>query len=299
MCTRRDCADFALMLQDASDWMSSSSPSLSTPSMNSATAVRPAARLSGDAASSARVCTFRSWSSLRVRPRHGGRRRSRTRPRPRQRKGLTSAVMVVQPTCEVRGWIGSRSVRFVWRRLWPDVSPLVAEQESVVEADVHSGEGGRLALASDLVPLKLRPEVLVVGHACAPEGQPGPSLVARVAVGESDKAIQVVGDGCFDREGWPDDPEPFTRMPLVSTWALLREPAGEKLAVGRRDADAPGCPAAGGRCRRRSRAPALHRLPATDTRCGSGGGATFGAAWERRNLQEVPRDATSVARGST
>lgn len=100
--------------------------------------------------------------------------------------------------------------------LRPGVSPLAVEQLPVVEADVHTLEGGGLVLASEVVPLKKRPEVLVVGHAYAPEGRPVPSLAARLAVSGIDKTIRVVGDRLFEEDGRLDDPpEPFTRMPLV------------------------------------------------------------------------------------
>ncbi|WP_437655273.1 DUF2169 domain-containing protein [Sorangium sp. So ce1182] len=99
--------------------------------------------------------------------------------------------------------------------LRPDLSPLAATQVPVVEADVSTGDYGALALASELVPLKKRPEVLVAGHAYAPEGRPVPSLVARLSAGEIDKAIQVVGDRYFGRDGLLGEPAGFTTMPLV------------------------------------------------------------------------------------
>lgn len=99
--------------------------------------------------------------------------------------------------------------------LLPDSSPLAFVQEPVCENDVITGESESLALASDLVPFKKRPEVLVIGNAYAPEGQAVPSLVARLIVGEIDKAILVVGNRYFDRFGQLSEPAPFTRMPLV------------------------------------------------------------------------------------
>ena len=98
--------------------------------------------------------------------------------------------------------------------LRPDVSPLAAEQESVVLADVYVEEGGGLVVASDLVPFKKRPEVLLTGHAYAPEGRPVSSVLARLVVGEIDKTIQVVGDRHFGRDGRLSEPEVFTGMPL-------------------------------------------------------------------------------------
>jgi hypothetical protein len=100
--------------------------------------------------------------------------------------------------------------------LMPDVSPLAAAQEPVVLADVYGGAGGSLMSASELVPFKKRPEVIVIGHAHAPEGRPVSSLVARLAIGEIDKAVQVVGDRYFQLDGRLGEPATFTRMPL--TW---------------------------------------------------------------------------------
>jgi hypothetical protein len=97
--------------------------------------------------------------------------------------------------------------------LRPDVSPLAAEQDVVALADGYA-DTGALAVASELVPAKKRPEVLLTGHAYAPEGRPVPSLLARLVVGEIDKTIHVVGDSYFGRNGRLSDPEVFTRMPL-------------------------------------------------------------------------------------
>jgi hypothetical protein len=97
--------------------------------------------------------------------------------------------------------------------LRPEVSPLAAEQEAVALADVYA-DTGALAIASELVPAKKRPEVLLMGHAYAPEGRPVPSLLARLVVGEIDKTIQIVGDRHFGRDGRLSEPEVFTGMLL-------------------------------------------------------------------------------------
>ncbi|WP_437484888.1 DUF2169 domain-containing protein [Sorangium sp. So ce1014] len=115
--------------------------------------------------------------------------------------------------------------------LRPEISPLAATQVPVVEADVYTGEGDGLALASELVPFKKRPEVLVAGRAYAPEGRPVPSLVARLVAGEIDKSIQVVGDRYFGRDGLLGDPAPFTTMPLV--WERAAGGSGTSNPAGR------------------------------------------------------------------
>jgi hypothetical protein len=124
-----------------------------------------------------------------------------------------------------------RAERLVWRpghggftftvvckatfELRPELSPLAGVQEAVTIADVYAGEAGALALASDLVPFKKRPEVLVLGHAYAPEGRQLRSLTVRVAVGEVDKALQVFGDHYFTMDDVLVEPERFARMPLA------------------------------------------------------------------------------------
>ncbi|WP_437594322.1 DUF2169 domain-containing protein [Sorangium sp. So ce1000] len=148
------------------------------------------------------------------------------------------------------GWLprhGSFALTVVCKatfELRPELSPLAATQEPVVEADVYTGEGGALALASELVPFKQRPEVLVSGHAYAPEGRPVPSLVARLAVGGIDKAIQVVGDRLWDRDGRLGAPADFTRMPLAWERAVggpdTSNPAGRPFGAAAR-ADRSGC----------------------------------------------------------
>ncbi|WP_437604694.1 DUF2169 domain-containing protein [Sorangium sp. So ce834] len=65
-----------------------------------------------------------------------------------------------------------------------------------------------------VAPFKRWSEVLVVGHAHAPEGGAVTSLIARLAVGDIDKAIEVRGDACFTHDGSLGEPAPFTRMPL-------------------------------------------------------------------------------------
>lgn len=112
------------------------------------------------------------------------------------------------------------------------LSPLAAEQDPVIVADVPS-DSGALVLATDLVPFKKRPEVLVTGHAHAPDGVPVPSLTARLAIGEIDKALQITGDRYFGLDGKLSDPARFTRMPLVWERAAggpdTSNPAGRPL----------------------------------------------------------------------
>ena len=101
-------------------------------------------------------------------------------------------------------------------RLAPEVSPLADEQEPVIEADVYPGddESKSLALPSDLVPFKRQPEILLVGHAYAPQGVHVGRLVARLTIVEVDKAIEITGDRHFKLDGSLSHPARFAKMPL-------------------------------------------------------------------------------------
>lgn len=120
-------------------------------------------------------------------------------------------------------------------QLQPDLSPLATQQQLVTVTDVPSGSGGEIRFATDLLPFKKKPEVLLVGHAFAPGGRAVSSLVARLVVGEIDKALQVVGDRRFGPDGNVGVPSRFLRVPLVwsrasggpNTW----NPAGIDLGT--------------------------------------------------------------------
>ena len=70
---------------------------------------------------------------------------------------------------------------------------------------------------SDFVPFKPRADILLVGHAHAPNGAPVTELDARLHVGDFSKTVRVVGDHRWvSAEGrWVPGPSaPFTKMPL-------------------------------------------------------------------------------------
>ncbi|MEJ7730194.1 MAG: DUF2169 domain-containing protein [Polyangiaceae bacterium] len=78
-------------------------------------------------------------------------------------------------------------------------------------------EHASLQAPGDLVPFKPRADVCLVGHAFAPTGQAVEALVARLSVGEVDKAIGLIGNRTWKEgpDGFePSAPEPFTKMPL-------------------------------------------------------------------------------------
>lgn len=101
--------------------------------------------------------------------------------------------------------------------LAPGESPLAPAQEPIRERDAHLDDDPARSLieASDLAPLKQGADVVLVGHAHAPGGSPARSLIARMAVGEIDKPIQVFCDRLFTQEGELLEGAHFTTMPLA------------------------------------------------------------------------------------
>ncbi len=100
--------------------------------------------------------------------------------------------------------------------LMPGESPLAPEQDEPNEADGYwnDDETRSLSFASDLAPFKRRADVLLVGHAFAPERRPVGSLIARLVVGEVDKAIAVFGDRAWLPDGQVQEGPRFAQMPL-------------------------------------------------------------------------------------
>ena len=100
--------------------------------------------------------------------------------------------------------------------LWPGESPLHPVQQPIDLADVYlEGEPTRsLQTPGDMVPFKPRADVLLVGFAFAPRGEPVKSLVARLVVGAIDKAVEVVGDRSWGPDGALGEAARFTRMSL-------------------------------------------------------------------------------------
>ncbi len=96
--------------------------------------------------------------------------------------------------------------------LAPGESPLVT---APAEPALSDGDERRYVEPwGPIVPWKRRVDVIVVGHAHAPEDAPVRELVARVSVGDVDKAITIRGDSWFRADGSLTEPALFTRMPL-------------------------------------------------------------------------------------
>jgi len=107
--------------------------------------------------------------------------------------------------------------------LLPAESILATEQEYPNEDDDHWNDDPARSLytPTDLVPFKPRADVMLVGHAFAPRNEPARSVVARIVVGEVDKAVEVWADrerlgrhaatwspSAWSRQPMPDDLDP-------------------------------------------------------------------------------------------
>jgi hypothetical protein len=98
----------------------------------------------------------------------------------------------------------------------PVESALAREQEYPNEDDNHWNDDDARSLysPSDLVPFKPRADVMLVGHAFAPRKEPVRSLVARLVVGEVNKAVEVFGERAWTHDGMLREGPRFVKMPL-------------------------------------------------------------------------------------
>ncbi|WP_437927533.1 DUF2169 domain-containing protein [Sorangium sp. So ce291] len=99
----------------------------------------------------------------------------------------------------------------------PGEAALAREQEPPHEDDQYWHNDARRSLraACDLVPVKPWADVVLVGHAFAPGGEPVRSLIARLSVGEVDKSVAVFCDRAFGPDGSLHEGQRFSRMPMV------------------------------------------------------------------------------------
>ncbi len=115
--------------------------------------------------------------------------------------------------------------------LRPATCTLAAFQDEIALGDRHvAGDRSRPVLVtSDDAPFKPASDVLVVGHAYAPEGKPVQAVSVRVRVGAVDKTLEVTGPRTVSRDGRLGAARPATRFAL--TWErAARGPGGENPA---------------------------------------------------------------------
>jgi hypothetical protein len=128
--------------------------------------------------------------------------------------------------------------------LRPGEAVLAPEQEAPTEDDDHwdDNPARSVRVPSDVAPVKPRVEVVLVGNAFAPGRIPVRSLVARLAVGDFEKSVEVFGDRLLGPDGAVQEGARFARMPLVyeraaggpGTWNPTGVRADARDASGRR-----------------------------------------------------------------
>lgn len=93
---------------------------------------------------------------------------------------------------------------------------LAPQQEPLAADDAYwEAEPDRLSPAmTDLVPYKARADVVLVGHAYAPQRQPARSLLVRAVVGSMDKSIEVCNSRVFMPNGELKEGPRWLEQPL-------------------------------------------------------------------------------------
>ncbi len=101
--------------------------------------------------------------------------------------------------------------------LRPGETALAPEQEPLVAAERAYPDGSSHGLYApcDLVPMKPRADVVLVGQAFSPGRQPARSVRVRLVVGEIDKTVEVHAGRQFDLQGALHEGQRFTSMPLT------------------------------------------------------------------------------------
>lgn len=128
------------------------------------------------------------------------------------------------PFAAERSWFRDRNGAEVWVvavkctfDIRPDGSTEVSsEQPPVLRVPEYVGEPAQSSLKyeADLILTKTTTDVVVVGHAYAPEGQPVAQMEAGFRVGPIQKVVRVSGNRTWGAKGI-SAPQPFTKMPVV------------------------------------------------------------------------------------
>jgi hypothetical protein len=164
------------------------------------------------------------------------------------------------PFAAERGWVRDRNGAEVWLvavkatfDILPDGSTTPSEEQPpVLRVPEFHGEPGKSSMKyeADLVLTKTTTDVLIVGHAYAPEGKPVTELDIGFRVGPVQKMLHVFGEREWDVLG-TSPAYPFLKMPLVYERAFggvdqqsdrpdrdwdWRNPVGSGFAVSRGNA---------------------------------------------------------------
>lgn len=97
---------------------------------------------------------------------------------------------------------------------------LADAQKPLIMADTFTGEPGFSApiYEADFAPIKPRCDVLLVGSAHAPKGEPATKVPVGIKVGSLVKSFNVIGDRQWESNGLlvsPSQPRPFLQMPIT------------------------------------------------------------------------------------
>jgi hypothetical protein len=128
------------------------------------------------------------------------------------------------PFAAERGWVRDRDGAEVWLvvvkatfAIRPDGTTEVAkEQPPVLRLPEHYGEPGKSSVKydADLVLKKKTTDVIVVGHAHAPQGRPATQVDVGFRVGPVQKVLRVFGDRTWGALG-ASTPQRFEKSPIV------------------------------------------------------------------------------------
>lgn len=124
------------------------------------------------------------------------------------------------PFAAERGWVRDRDGAEIWLvavkatfDIKPDGSTEVSkDQPPVLRVPEYFGEPGKSSIKyeTDLILTKTTTDVLLIGHAYAPNGSPVTELDVGFRVGSIKKILRISGD-----RTWGTKPNPFVKMPLV------------------------------------------------------------------------------------
>lgn len=101
--------------------------------------------------------------------------------------------------------------------LQPIESELAIAQEPIHDDDRHWSNDPAWSVYApcDLAPIRRHADVVLVGHAFAPNGVPVRSLIARLVAGDIDKSIEVFCDRAFMPDRSLQEGPGFAKMPLL------------------------------------------------------------------------------------
>ena len=124
------------------------------------------------------------------------------------------------PFAAERGWVRDRNGTEIWLvavkatfDIKPDGSTEVSKnQPPVLRVPEYFGEPGKSSIKyeTDLILTKTTTDVLVIGHAYAPNSSPVTELDVGFRVGPVKKILRISGD-----RTWGTKPKQFVKMPLV------------------------------------------------------------------------------------